>query len=194
MYVSESARTSAFKVLWEEGRISYVAILYCDRDGEIAYVPVKVNNGTLYLEHEQWPLLDRVPFKSLESLITALEDNGFKQVAGEMDTVEMSSVPFPVLPRTLQEQLIEPGIFMLDRHYFFQIQFEPLHDGKNAFPVNLDKDSVYIASSAVKGLNETRYDNLDSLLKALGNVGRVVRVLDWGVRTNGVRLPKIKWV
>ena len=100
--------------------LSCIAILQCDADGNIAYTPIKTENTTIYIEHEEWPQIDRVHFRSLEDLLEALESNGFKQVPGEMDTVERARSPQPRFPATLQEQLTQPGMFMLDRRYSFQ--------------------------------------------------------------------------
>jgi hypothetical protein len=192
MYISDEARKSVFKSLWEAERISYVAILYCDGNGNIACAPIKVENATLYIEQRQWPALDRVPFKTLEDLLTALEQNGFKQIPGTMDTVEKSAVSYPKRPTNIREQLDEPGVFMLDRQYSFRIQFEPSEDRSVAFSVGTEEDTVLIDTRYVPELNKARFDNLDSLLKALNDFGQNARVIDWSVINSGVRWPIAK--
>ncbi|PYY70875.1 hypothetical protein CRX42_09150 [Pseudomonas jessenii] len=193
MYTPDEARNSAFKILWEEEDFSYLAILYCDANGDIGYTPIKTDNTLIHIEHEAWPNIDQVRFNSLESLLDALESNGFKQVPGEMDSIELPWSSYPDLPTTLQEQLNEPGMFMLDRRYKFQFKFDAFAPGPSAFPISVDGDSVYLQKGLISAMDEIRFANIDSLIKALGTYGDNGRVLDWNISNRLVRTPKITW-
>lgn len=193
MYISNEARNSAFKTLWKEENLSYLAILYSDNNGNIGYTPIKTDNTLIYIEHEEWPNIDNIRFNSLDSLLDALESNGFKQVPGMMDSIVLPWSSYPDLPTTLQEQLSEPGMFMLDRLYRFQFQFEPFGPGPVAFPISIDNDSVYLKEKTFSALVEVRFADIDSLIKALATYGDNGRILDWYVHRNLVRTPKRTW-
>jgi len=193
MYISDEARNSAFKTLWKEENFSYLAILYCDTNGDIGYTPIKTDNTIIYIEHEEWPNIDHVRFKSLESLLDALESNGFKQVPGMMDSIELPWSSYPDLPTTLQEQLNKPGMFMLDRKYSFQFQFDPFSSRHVAFPISIDDDSVYLKKGMISAMDEIRFADVDSLIKATATYGDNGRILGWNVRNRLVRTPKITW-
>jgi hypothetical protein len=193
MYPSNKTREPALKTLWEKEHFSYMAILYCDTNGDIDYLPIKTDNTILYVDQKYWPNIDRVPFNSLEQLLEALESNGFKQVPGQLDSIEIPWSSYKDLPKSLQEQLTEPGMFMLDRDYHFRFQFEPFTPGPVAFGMRLDGDAVYIDARLVSAMNETRYDNVDALLKELSNHGDEARILDWAVNNHSVRTPELNF-
>jgi hypothetical protein len=193
MYVPDEARNSAFKTLWKEENLSYLAILYCDANGDIGYTPIKTDNTLIYIEHEEWPNIDHVRFKSLDSLLDALESNGFKQVPGMMDSIGLPWSSYPDLPTTLQEQLNEPGMFMLDRLFKFQFQFNGYAPGPSAFPISVDGDSVYLQKGLISAMDEIRFADIDSLIKASSTYGDNGRILDWYINNSLVRTPKITW-
>lgn len=193
MYISDEARNSAFKTLWKEKGFSYLAILYCDANGDIGYIPIKTDNALIHIQHEEWPEVDNFRFKSLDNLLEALESNGFKQVPGKMDSIELPWSSHPDLPTTLQEQLNEPGMFMLDRLYRFQFQFNGYAPGPSAFPISVDGDSVYLSKGLISAMDEIRFTDIDSLIKALATYGDEGRILDWSVNNSHARIPKIKW-
>ncbi|KPU60667.1 hypothetical protein AN403_4407 [Pseudomonas fluorescens] len=193
MYISDEARNSAFKTLWKEEDFSYLAILYCDANGDIGYIPIKTDNTLIYIQHEAWPKIDNVRFKSLDNLLDAQESNGFKQIPGEMDSIELPWSSYPDLPTTLQEQLNEPGMFMLDRLYRFQFQFNGYAPGPSAFPISVDGDSVYLKKGLISAMDEIRFADIDSLIKASATYGGEGRILDWNVNNSRARIPKITW-
>jgi hypothetical protein len=106
-----------------------------------------------------------------------------------MDTVEKSAVSYAKRPVTLQEQLDEPGVFMLDRQYAFRIQFDPSEERSVAFQVGTVEDTVCLDTRYVPELKRVRYESLDSLLKGLSSFGENIRVIDWSVTNSGVRWP-----
>ncbi|KRA95919.1 hypothetical protein ASD91_05655 [Pseudomonas sp. Root68] len=193
MYITDEARNSAFKILWNERNFSYLAILYCDASGNIVYVPIKTDSTLIYIEHEEWPNIDHVRFKSLETLLDALKSNGLKQVPGKMDSIELPWSSYPDLPTTLKEQLNEPGIFILDHMYRFQFQYEPFGPGPVAFPIRVEYDSVYPVNESIGTMYKTRFADIESLLQALATYGDNCRILDWYINRGLVRIPNITW-
>ncbi|MFS2198538.1 hypothetical protein [Pseudomonas sp. Pseusp3] len=193
MYISDEARNSALKTLWKEEDFSYLAILYCDANGDIGYIPIQTDNTLIHIQHEEWPEVDNVRFKSLENLLEALESNGFKQLPGEMDSIELPWSSYSDLPTTLQEQLNEPGMFILDRDYRFQFQFNGYTPGPSAFPISLDGDSVYLKKGLISAMDEIRFADIDSLIKASATYGDEGRILDWYINNSLARIPKITW-
>ncbi|MGF6091726.1 hypothetical protein [Pseudomonas sp. 18173] len=193
MYISDEARYSASKTLWKEKNFSYLAILYCDANGDIGYIPIKTDNPLIHIQHEEWPTIDNVRFKSLDNLLEALESNGFKQIPGEMDSIELPWSSHSDLPTTLQEQLNEPGMFMLDRDYRFQFHFRGHAPGPSAFPISVDGDSVYLKKGLIGAMDEIRFTDIDSLIKASATYGAEGRILDWSINNSRARTPKITW-
>lgn len=193
MYISDEARNSALKTLWKEEDFSYLAILYCDAHGTIGYTPIKTDNTLIYIQQEEWPKIDDVRFKSLDDLLAALESNGFKQIPGEMDNIELPWSSHSDLPTTLQQQLNEPGMFMFDRLYKFQFQFNGYAPGPSTFPISVADNSVYLSKGMISAMDEIRYADIDSLIAASANYGDDGRVLDWNINNSRVRTPKITW-
>ncbi|MNP51786.1 hypothetical protein D3C76_1461330 [compost metagenome] len=111
-----------------------------------------------------------------------------------MDSIELPWSSHSGLPITLREQLSQSNMFMLDRRYSFNFQFDPKVPGPGSFPIVLDGDSVYVNKGTISAVEDTRFDNLDSLLEVLATHGKEARILDWGMDNHSVRTPKITWL
>ncbi|MNC70983.1 hypothetical protein D3C75_1218510 [compost metagenome] len=84
-------------------------------------------------------------------------------------------------------------MFMLDRLYKFQFQFNRHAPGPSAFPISVDDDSVYLRKGLISAMDEIRFADIDSLIKASATYGDNGRILDWNINNSLVRTPKITW-
>lgn len=185
MYVSDRAKVSASRTLWEKEKFSYVMILHRSVDGEILQTPIKTEEGALYVAREDWAGIHAARFKRLEDLVQALIFRGMSQVPGRMDRVKFPGLP---LPGSLEEQLSKTDMFMLDDLYGFQVQYDSSSSGGRAFPLSVIDNGVSFKSGAPIEIRDVRFDTVDAALDALNHYGEA-KLLDWGFSL-GVRLPE----
>lgn len=184
MYISQEARVSVTKTLWEEKAFSYLMVLYRAGSGEITQAPITLENGGFRVSIDEYPDINTCLFSHLEDLLQVLDEYGFTQVPGALDHIQYTGQK---LPSTLDEQLSEPHMFLLCRRYAFQLQYESDSYGYHSAPVYFDGHSVYVEHIPQPEIYQVRFKTLDALLTAMNRYGEA-SILDWSYKV-GVRQP-----